>query len=102
MRDKAMPKDDAAARRKAFPIRIFVLLPSRQKMKAKYVPVSLALSPPPRSHCNRKSSKPPSDAHSSTRGHANANLPGQATLQRTKKRNGATLKPKAGRYAELC
>ena len=95
-----MPKDDAAQRRKALPIRILsCFLPDA---KAKYVPVYLAFSLPPRSHCNRKSSKPPSDAHSSTRGHASANLPGQATLQRTKKRNGATLKPKAGRYAELC
>ena len=35
MNDKAMPKDDAAARRKAFPIRIFLLLPSRQKNESK-------------------------------------------------------------------
>ena len=47
MRDKAMPKDDAAARRKAFPIRISSCFLPDKKMKAKYVPVSLVPSLPP-------------------------------------------------------
>ncbi len=77
MNDKAMPKDDAAACRKAFPIRISsCFLPDA---KAKYVPVCLAFSLPLRSHCSRKSSKPPSDAHSSTPSRESANLPVQAT-----------------------
>ena len=45
MIDKAMPKDDAAACRKALPIRILsCFLPDT---KAKYVPVYLALLLPP-------------------------------------------------------
>ena len=45
MNDKAMPKDDAAACRKALPIRILsCFLPDA---KAKYVPVCLTPSLPP-------------------------------------------------------
>ena len=60
-----------AARRSRFAFRL-ASFPT--KMKAKYVPVSLAPLLPPRSHCNRKSSKPPSDAHSSTPSRESANL----------------------------